>query len=201
MADVGLRGRGRGRMLAGLLVGAVSLGGCAEDAPTASDPATAPASTGSVASGSVIGPAPLRGGRPSLDAIGQAIVDGLNAGDEAALRSVLVDAGDFKGRLFAALSNHPNAAQMGPDLIWALQQRESADELARALRHHGRQGLTFRALRPAAREERGELVLHRRPALIVDDAEGETRELAILASVIEHRESGSFVLLAYKVGG
>lgn len=194
--DAGLRGRGRGRALAVLLVGAASsfVGGCGEGTPAAAEPAEAPAEP-------AVGSAPLRGGRPSLDTLGHAIVDGLNAGDEAALRSVLVDAGDFKGRLFAALSNHPNAAQMGPDLVWDLQQRESADELARALRHHGRQGLTFRALRPAAREERGAIVLHRRPALIVDDAEGEPRELAILASVIEHRESGTFVLLAYKVRG
>ncbi|MEZ4448617.1 MAG: hypothetical protein R3B09_03990 [Nannocystaceae bacterium] len=165
--------------------------------PTSSTP-----STPSIASPTAaVGDAPLVGGRPSLDALGQAIVDGLNDGDAAALRAVVVDAGDFKGRLFAAVSNHPSAAQMGPDLVWQLQQRESADELARSIERHGGQGLRFQELRPAAREERGEVVLHRRPALVVTDSSGATQTLEFLASVIEHPKSGTFVLLAYKVRG
>ena len=154
-----LRGRSGGQALAVLLALSAALFGCADERDGASEPppaVTKGAEDESEAAGRGVGDAPLQNGRPSLEAIGQAIVEGLNASDEAALRSVLVDAGDFKGRLFAALSNHPSAAQMGPDLVWELQQREGADELARALRRHGGQRLRFQALRPGAREERGE---------------------------------------------
>jgi len=55
---------------------------------------------------------PLAGGLDSLDAVGRAVVDGLNAGEARGLMQLVLTEADF-ARLFDVLSNHPNARQMG----------------------------------------------------------------------------------------
>lgn len=145
--------------------------------------------------------APLRGGLASLDAVAEAALAGLAAEDRESLAALLLDGADFR-RFFAELSNHPSAAQMGPALIWDMQSRESADELDRALRDFGGRSLELRAVEPEAVETRGPIVIHRRPTLVVvDRAGGEERRLQLLGSVIEHRASGTFALLSYRVRG
>ncbi|MCA9658412.1 MAG: hypothetical protein KC486_08710 [Myxococcales bacterium] len=145
--------------------------------------------------------APLRGGLASLDAVAEAALAGLAAEDRESLAALLIDGADFR-RFFAELSNHPSAAQMGPDLIWDMQSRESADELDRALRSFGGRSFELRAVEPEAVEPRGPIVIHRRPALRVVDREGgEELRLQLLGSVIEHRASGTFALVSYRVRG
>lgn len=144
---------------------------------------------------------PLRGGLASLDALGQALVAGLNARDPAALRALLVEESDFKNdRLFAALSNHASAQQLGPGLLWDMQARQGADELARALELHGGRGLRFVGLEAGRVELRGDIRLHRRPALVVEDGGAQAR-LQIVGSIVEHVPSGTFKLLTFRVRG
>ncbi len=145
---------------------------------------------------------PLRGGAPSLRAIAETVVGGLAVRDREALTGVLVDPGDFQGRLFGALSNHPAAAQMGPQLLWDMQAREGADELERALREYGGRPWELVDVEVDAVERRQGIVIHRRPRLrVIDRSSGEEATLQILGSVIEHRTSGTFVLLTYKLRG
>ncbi|MEZ4380258.1 MAG: hypothetical protein R3A79_02845 [Nannocystaceae bacterium] len=145
--------------------------------------------------------APLRGGLPSLEAVAEAAVAGLVAEDREALAALRIDGRDFE-RHFAALSNHPSAAQMGPALVWDMQSRESADELDQALRSYGGRALELRAIEPEGVEARGAIVIHRRPALRVYDRErGEELRLRVLGSVIEHRPSSTFALLTFRVRG
>lgn len=143
---------------------------------------------------------PLRGGLASLDALGQALVAGLNARDPAALRALLVEESDFKERLFTALSNHANAQQLGPALLWDMQRRQGADELARALEQHGGQGLRLVGLEAGRVELRGEVRLHRRPELVVEVGGAQAR-LQILGSIVEHVPSGTFKLVTFRVRG
>lgn len=148
--------------------------------------------------GDIEGATPLQGGLASLDAVGQAVVDALNTRDAAALTALLVSESDYKGRLFAALANHPSALKMGPDLLWDMQRREGADELARALEHFGGQDFQYVGLEPERVEDEPSVRFHRRPVLVVDDRRGERRRLQILGSVVEHLPSGSYKLLTYR---
>ena len=170
--------------------------GCGEVATAVAEtPAPVPVT---VVAGGPGDPAPLQGGLFSMDAVGQAVVDALNARDAAALTGLLVSESDYKGRLFAALANHPNAAAMGPDLLWDMQRREGADELARALEHFGGQDFQYVGLEFERVEDEPSVRFHRRPVLVVDDRRGERRRLQILGSVVEHLPSGSHKLLTYR---
>lgn len=184
-----------------LALAAAIHGGCV-DAASATAPDDAPLAPAPAASIPVdVGPEPLRAGLPGLRAVAEAIVDGLSRGDARALAAVLVDQGEYERRLFPHLANHPSAHQMGPELLWQMQSRESLDDMERALRLHGGRPLRLVDVRPAAVERRGGLVLHRAPLLVVATDDGETRELRLLATVIEHEATGTCKLLAYRLRG
>lgn len=144
---------------------------------------------------------PLAGGLDGLDAVGRAVVDGLNAGDARSLMQLLLTEADFSGRLFDALSNHPNARQMGPGLIYAMQRRQSEDELSRALERLGRRSLRLLAVEPGAVEAVEGATLYRRPRLRVEDAHGERLTLELLGTVVEHTSTHTFKLLGYRFRG
>lgn len=144
---------------------------------------------------------PLAGGLDSLDAIGRGVVDGLNASDARGLMQLLLTEADFSGRLFDALSNHPNARQMGPELIYAMQRRQSEDELSRALERLGRRRLRLLAVEPGAIEAVAGATLYRRPRLQVEDARGERLTLDLLGTIVEHTPTHTFKLLGYRFRG
>lgn len=143
----------------------------------------------------------LVGGLGSLDAVGRAVVEGLNKGDAQGLTQLLLAEADFTGRLFEALSNHPNARQMGPALIFTMQRAQSEDELTRAIEQFGGRGLRFVALEPGSVEVAEGATLHRRPRLQVEDARGERLSLELLGTIVEHTPSHTFKLLAYRFRG
>ncbi|MCX4241244.1 hypothetical protein [Paraliomyxa miuraensis] len=143
-----------------------------------------------------IGDAPLTHAKPSLSALGQAIVDALDANDEAALLALTVPKEEYE-RLFPALVSHPNMLRLGPTFAWQNQEAENRGDRATALRRHGGKGYAFTSLEPTAREERSGLVVYRKPRLTVTDAQGATHELRILGAVIEHPASQTFSILAF----
>lgn len=145
-----------------------------------------------------VGPEPLAGGLTSLDALGAAVVDGLDAGDPAALAALAVSADEYTGRLFPALANHPAAEAMGRDLLWDMHARQSRDDMLRAVEHHGRQGLAYLRLEPRGVTRRAGVRFHDRPRLVVVDSDGREHKLQILASVVEHEATGTFKLLGYR---
>ncbi len=144
---------------------------------------------------------PLAGGLDSLDAVGRAVVEGLNAGDARGLMQLLLSEADFSGRLFDVLSNHSNARQMGPELIYAMQWKQSEDEMTRALAAFGRRGLRLVAVEPGTIETLAGVTLYRRPRLRVEDAQGAALTLDLLGTVVEHRPSSTFKILGYRFRG
>lgn len=140
----------------------------------------------------------LDGGLDSLDAVARAVVDGLNAGDARGLMQLLLSEADFTGRLFDVLSNHPNARQMGPGLIFAMQRHQSEDELSRALTAFGRRGLRLLAVEPGTIETLAGATLYRRPQLRVEDARGEQSTIALVGTVVEHTPTHTFKILGYR---
>lgn len=144
---------------------------------------------------------PLEGGLDSLDSVGRAVVEGLNAGDARGLMRLLLVEADFSGRLFDVLSNHPNARQMGPGLIFAMQRRQSEDELARAIERYGRRDLRLLAVEPGTVETAAGATLIRRPLLRVEGAHGERMTLELLSTVVEHTPSHTFKILGYRFRG
>ena len=185
---------------------ALALAACGDPAGAAAPPPPAAVSAHTAAAPTApapeLGPEPLAGGLPGLRAVAEAVVAALAAGDRAALAALVVDEGEYKRRLFPLLANHASAHQMGPDLLWDMQSRESRDDLDRAVRLRGGRPLRLVDVRPRAVERRGGLVLHRAPVLVVDDgAGGPPEELHLLATVVEHEATGTAKLLAYRLRG
>ena len=148
--------------------------------------------------GAEVGQEQLAGGLASLDALGAAIVAGLNAGDADALTALAVSADEYTGRLFPAIATHPAAEAMGRDLLWDMHARQSRDDMLRAIELYGRQDLRFVRLEPRGVATRAGVRFHDRPRLVVTDAQGRERSLQVLASVIEHEPSHTFKLLGYR---
>lgn len=145
-----------------------------------------------------VGEAPLDGGLPSLDALGEAVVAGLDARDEAALAALAIGADEYRGRLFPALVNHPAAAAVDRDLLWDMYARQSRDDLRRALEQYGGADLRFVRLEPQGRLRRAGVLFHEKPTLVVEGGLGRELRLQILASVIEHEATHTFKLLGYR---
>lgn len=146
-----------------------------------------------------LGDAPLERGAASLDALGRAVVAGLNAQDHDALLALAITEREYKRRLFNALSNSESARQMGPALLWSMQSGESRDDLRHILELHGGKNLSFVAIEPRATEARDGITLHRRPVLVVHSAdERANQRLFLLGSVVEHDATHTFKLIAYR---
>lgn len=145
-----------------------------------------------------VGDAPLAGGLPSLQVLGEAVVAGLVTRDADALAALAIGEEEYTGRLFPALASHPAAEAMGRALLWDMHARQSRDDLRGALDRYGGEELRFVRFEPRRQVRRAGVVFHERPRVIVRDAAGEERSLQLLASVIEHEPSGTFKLLGFR---
>jgi hypothetical protein len=145
-----------------------------------------------------LGDGPLLGATASLDELGRRVVAGLNVSDREALESLLVTGGEYKGRLFLTLANHPSALKLGPDASWDMTSRETRDDLRHALDQYGGRDLTFVRVEPAAVDERAGLTVYRRPKIVAQTSEGEQIRLVLLGSVVEHQATGTFKPLSYR---
>lgn len=143
-----------------------------------------------------IGDEPLTNGKPSLAALGQAVVAALDAKDSEALWSLAVSEPEYT-RLFGALVSHPNMLRFGPTMAWANQLEDNRDGLRHAIERHGGRGYAFVSLEPTRTEERGGLVIHRAPKLTVKDATGATLELDVIGVAVEHVASKTFLVLTF----
>lgn len=155
-------------------------------------------SPGACSSAPAVGDAPLAGGLTSLDALGQAVVAGLNSGDPRALTALALDEDEYTGRLFPALASAPTAERVGRDVLWDMHARQSRDDLQRAIALYGRGALEFVRFEPRRQVRRAGVVFHERPRVVVRDPGGGERRLQILASVVEHEASHTFKLLGYR---
>ncbi|MFO0631986.1 MAG: hypothetical protein U0168_03960 [Nannocystaceae bacterium] len=145
-----------------------------------------------------VGTAPFQGAQPSLDALGRAVIDGLATRDRSALLALSVDAREYKQRLFGAIAQHPSAFKMGADLLWDMHVGESHGHLQQLLDRYGGRPLELVEVRDGATTTRDGLVFHKRPVLLVRDADGERFELHALGTVIEHVASGGFKALSFR---
>lgn len=143
-----------------------------------------------------IGDEPLTNGKPSLAALGQAVVAALDVKDSKALGSLAVSEPEYT-RLFGALVSHPNMLRFGPSMAWANQLEDNRDGLRHAIERHGGKGYAFVSLEPTRTEERGGLVIHRDPKLTVKDANGATLELDVIGVAVEHVASKTFLVLTF----
>lgn len=139
----------------------------------------------------------LAGAHDSLDAVGKAVVAGLNAKDAKALQQQLVTKDEFYS-LFGALSNDPQGRGASVQLAWMNQSANSRGSLTKALSEWGGKELVFVKLEPAGTRDRVGIVEHRNPKLVVKDASGEEQAVVALGPVLEHKSSGKFKLLSFR---
>ena len=180
-----------------LVVGALLLacGSSDDKTPTKEVPVTGPKQADTKES--PVGDRPLANGKPSLEALGQAVVAALQAKDGGALLGLSVSQQEFEWRLFGALVNDPSQRKFGPAPAWKNLSSESMRAMGNALSTHGGKGHVFVSLESTKQEERSGLVLHQRPKRVVKDAGGNPRELSILGEVVEHPASGTFLVLSF----
>lgn len=145
-----------------------------------------------------VGDEPLRNGKPSLEALGQAIVEGLNARDGRALNGLAVPEVEYVKRLFAAVESEPTTLAQGPIRGWTTHDRLSRAGLAAALREHGGKDYVFVSLEPAGRQERRGLVIYGKPRLTVENSQGLSLELPIVGAVVEHSGSHTVSILSFQ---
>ncbi len=145
-----------------------------------------------------VGEAPMDGAAESLDALGTALVEALRHEDAESLEALAIDEHEYTERFFPLTVNHPSGLGLGAALAWAELHGESRGDMQTALVRYGGQPLAFVRLEVGASEPRGQVVLHRRPVLVVADEQGDERELVMLGSILEHEPSGGFKVLAYR---
>jgi hypothetical protein len=163
----------------------------AEPAPTASR-SPAPA----LPEPPPIGDAPLENGKPSLAALGQAVVEALDTKDAKTLWALTVSEQEYR-RLFGALVSHPNMLRFGPEMAWANQREDNRDGLDHAIDRYGGKGYELVSLEPTRTEERRGLVVYRAPKLTVKDSTGATLELGVIGVAVEHVASRTFLVLTF----
>ncbi|MEM6294938.1 MAG: hypothetical protein AAGA54_26945 [Myxococcota bacterium] len=149
-------------------------------------------------SGVDVGDAPMADAAESMDALGQALVEALNAEDGEALAKLALTETEYKERFFPITINHPNALKFGADLSWSELHGESKGDMKTALERYGGQSLTYVRIDVKEVAERPKATLHRRPTLVVKNGEGNEMTLVMLGSILEHAPTGGFKVLAYR---
>lgn len=144
-----------------------------------------------------IGDAPLKGAAESSTTLAEAIVHALAEGDRRAVETVLVSEPEYSERLFEVLIHHRSALKMGAALTWAELSGESNGDLDNALGRYRDQPMTLVRLELGEPLRRPKLDLYQAPKLVVEIG-GEEKTLPILGSVIEHRPSGGWKVLAFR---
>lgn len=134
----------------------------------------------------------------SMDALGDAIVDALNAADSDALAKLAISETEYKERFFPVTIHHQSGLGLGAELAWAELSGESRGDMNTALERYGKQSLEFVRVEVHETKERPKIRLHIRPKVVVEDANGEERSLVMLGSVLEHTPSGGFKILAFR---
>lgn len=157
---------------------------------------TAKPTAGTTAGPAPIGDAPLSNGKPSLAALGQAVVAALDAEDAEALWALAVSEPEYT-RLFGALVSHPSMLRFGPKMAWQNQLEDNRDGLRHAIDRHGGKGYELVSLEPTRTETRGGLVLYRAPRLTVKDRAGATLELAVIGVAVEHAATKTLLVLTF----
>lgn len=143
-----------------------------------------------------IGDAPLVNGKPSLTALGQAVIAALDAKDTEALWGLAVSEPEYT-RLFGALVSHPSMLRFGPAMAWQNQREDNRDGLRHAIDRHGGRGYELVSLEPTRTEARGGLVIYRAPRLTVKDPTGATLELDVIGVAVEHVATKTFLVLTF----
>lgn len=149
-------------------------------------------------SGVDVGDEPMADAAASLDALGTAIVDALNANDADALAKLAVTESEYKARFFPITINHKSGLGLGADLAWAELHGESRGDMNTALERYGTQSLEFVRVEAKETKERPKARLHLRPRVVVKNAKGEEQSLVMLGSILEHTPSGGFKVLAFR---
>lgn len=149
-------------------------------------------------SGVDVGDEPMANAPASLEALGRALVEALNAGDSEALAALAVSEHEYVGRFFPITIHHASGLGLGAELAWAELHGESRGDMNTALERYGKQELEFIRFEAASVEERPKVKLHRSPKLVVKTPAGEEQSLVMLGSILEHTPSGGCKVLAFR---
>lgn len=144
-----------------------------------------------------IGDAPLADGARCERDLGEALVGALAAEDRETLESLALTQSEYT-RLFPVLIRHPNALSMGPELAFRNLHGESRGDLDTALHRYGGRSMEFVEFVPQQTLQRPKARILVRPTVRVRDADGQTTELVMLGSLIEHVPSSTWKIVAFR---
>jgi hypothetical protein len=148
-------------------------------------------------SGVDVGDEALQDAPTSERELGEALMAALAAKDDETLQALALSKAEYE-RLYPVLIRHPNALKMGATMAWENLQRESQGDRATALSRYGGTTHEFVELRPQETLERPKVRVLVRPVVIARDESGAEHELVMLGSVVEHRPSSTWKIVAFR---
>lgn len=146
-----------------------------------------------------VGDEPLLHGLSSIDAVGQAVVDAMNEGDEERLKELSVSTRKEYERLLPAIANTTSAFKMPLEFLFTDFSEDSAEERRENLDRFGKKNLEFVDLEITGEViDRKKIVRHGKPRLVVKTEDGEQKELRFVGTIVEHVPSKTFKVLNYR---
>lgn len=148
-------------------------------------------------SGVDVGDEALEGAPQSLEDLGAALVEALNAKDAERLRALEISESEYKDRFFPILIYKRSALKLGAELGWKMLRSESDGDLDNALSRLGGKSLDFVSLSTDEVLDRPKVRIHRKCVLRVRALGGDEKVIPLAGTILEHTPSKSFRVVGY----
>jgi hypothetical protein len=143
-------------------------------------------------------PAPLAGTAASPEALATAVVDAMRAGDLAGLRALAVTEEEFRAHVWPELPAARPERNVPFDFVWERLEQASEAHLRQTLAVLGEPPLELRRVEFAGETSvYGDVVVHRKTQLVVNQPDGRERVVRLFGSTIE--QNGRYKVFSYVV--
>lgn len=140
----------------------------------------------------------LQNGYDSPETLAAAVLDALAARDEAALRRMALDEGEFREQVWPELPASRPERKMPFSYVWTDLQTKSDLGRASVLAEHGGRRYDLRKVRFAGETSRYDsFLVHRESIVDVRDQDGRDHALQLFGSMIQ--KGGRFKVFSYVV--
>lgn len=140
---------------------------------------------------------PLAGTRDSAQAVAQAVIDGLAAGDRVALATLALSEPEFRDRVWPELPAARPERNLPFSYVWGDLHQKSEESLSALLAAHAGQRYTLVDLRFGDQTPYQTYTVHRTATFVVRDAAGQAHDLRLCGSMIE--QDGRWKVFSYVV--
>jgi hypothetical protein len=141
-------------------------------------------------------PDPLAGTRGSPEAVAEAVLEAMAAGDTACLRALALTEEEFRGHVWPHLPVSRPEVNMPFDVMWGMLAQTSHGYLRQTLAAVDGDRLVLRSLRFAgASSTYGQVRVHRDAELVVAGRDGDERIVRVFGALVE--QEGRWKVFSY----